>query len=118
MKWPRIELRKAVSAFAAMAATAVVCTGVARICSLLSTCSVPQHSAAWASASASLPPGPAGALCRNARAVDSVDRARLVAIAWERSPYAPLPIDFSTAEDWPRVVQVGGRMRVSARGAR
>ena len=101
MKWPRIELRKAVSAFAAMAAAAVVCTGVARICSLLSTCSVPQHSAAWASASASLPPGPAGALCRNARAVDSVDRARLVAIAWERSPYAPLPIDFSTAEDWP-----------------
>ena len=101
MKFPRIEPRQAVAVFAAMASIAFAFAGVARIRSLLSAPSVPEHSAAWAGASASLPPGPAGALCRNARAVDSVDRARLVAIAWERSPYAPLPVDFSGTDAWP-----------------
>ena len=59
----------------------------------------------WRAAARSAPEGKAALLCGNAGSINPVDRSRLIAMSWERSPDAPAVVDaFSGLQDFDAVL--------------
>ena len=98
-----------------MAALAVIVSGIVHFSDSLANKSVPEHPLAWAEVASRFQGRRIGVMCNSADAVDSVDRARLIAISWACSPHPPLAIDVSDVSGWPPVIVSSAFLSASSR---
>ena len=100
----RIRKRQIVVGVVLLAALAAIASGIVHFGNSLAHKSVPEHPFAWAEVASRFQGRRIGVMCSSADAIDSVDRARLIAISWSCSPHPPLAIDFSDVDCWPQVI--------------
>lgn len=100
----RFRKRQVVVGVALLAALAAIASGIAHFGNSLVHKGIPEHPFAWAELASRFQGSGIGVMCSSADAVDSVDRARLIAICWSCSPHPPLAIDFSDVACWPQVI--------------
>ena len=100
----RPTMRQMIVGVALLAAMAAIASGIVHFSGSLAKKSVPEHSFAWAEVASRFQGMRIGVMCSSADSIDSVDRARLIAISWACSPHPPLAIDFSDVACWPQVI--------------
>ena len=100
----RLRKRQIAVCVVLLAALSAIVGGIVHFSDSLANKSVPEHSLAWAELASRFQGRRIGVMCTSADAVDSVDRARLIAISWVCSPHPPLAIDFSDVACWPQVI--------------
>ena len=104
MSFLRFREKQIVVGAVLLAALAAISSGIVHFGNSLAHKSVPEHPFAWAELASRFQGRRIGVMCSSAAAVDSVDRARLIAISWACSPHPPLAIDFSDVAGWPQVI--------------
>ena len=91
----RFRKRQIVVGVVLLAALAAIASGIVHFAEGLVHKPVPEHPYAWAELASRFQGRRIGVMCTSADAVDSVDRARLIAVSWACSPHPPLAIDIS-----------------------
>jgi hypothetical protein len=104
MSSPREIVRRISEGASWLAAVAVIGCGVRWAIVRLPRRSLPEHSASWAEAARSLPAQRIGILCDDPSNIDSVERARMIAVSWENCPQPVMAVGLSKPGDWPPVV--------------
>lgn len=100
----RFRKRQIVVGVVLLAALAAIASGIVHFAEGLVHKPVPEHPYAWAELASRFQGRRIGVMCTSADAVDSVDRARLIAVSWACSPHPPLAIDISDVAVWPSVI--------------
>lgn len=104
MSFLRFREKQIVVGAVLLAALVAISSGIDHFGNSLAHKSVPEHPFAWAELASRFQGRRIGVMCSSAAAVDSVDRARLIAISWACSPHPTLAIDFSDVAGWPQVI--------------
>ena len=97
-------INRAYLAVLLLASLVAISSGVVHFGNCLVSESVPEHSFAWARLASGFQGQRVGVMCKDASAVNSVDRARLIAISWACNPHPPIAIDFQNASNCPPVL--------------
>ena len=104
MNSPHEIVRRISEGVSWLATVAIIGGGVHWATVRLNRPSLPEHSASWAEAARFLPAQRIGILCDDPSNIDSVERARMIAVSWENCPQPVMAVELSKPGDWPPVV--------------